>query len=434
MIHRPPPNVLHTESRQNSPSTFVRVDLVRLAADFAVLYDDPMPPLNSLKVLYATFDEIPGPKGASTHVLANVAALAAAGANIWLVTPGREDCDETLLDCGVRQIVLGCPDGNPIGRARTFREKLVHWLLPRSFDVLHVRSIFEGIPLVDPQARRSSKLLYEVNGFPSIELKYHYANLIDNRQLLDKLARQELDLLAAADRVVTVSQVNQTEIEERGVSPERIRLIRNGVDTQLFPFQSPVDVGEGPVEIAYVGTLATWQGVEVLIEAAGLLRRERSVRLRLLGPASRTRRAELERLVRRLRLDDVVEFLGTGTQGDVARLLHASHLTAVPLLPVDRNTQQGCCPLKLLEAMAAGCPVVASDLPVIRELATPELEVLLVRPQDARHLKNAITRLIESPGLAQSLAQAARMRVEREGTWTRATQELVDCYRELIAS
>lgn len=387
-----------------------------------------MPPLDSLQVLYTTFDEIPGPKGASTHVLANVAALAAAGANVWLVTPGREDRDVMSLDCGARQVILGCPDGNPIGRVRTFREKLVHWLAPRSFDVLHVRSIFEGIPLVDPHVRRSSRLLYEVNGFPSIELKYHYANLIDDRQLLDKLARQECDLLAAADRIVTVSQVNRDEIVARGAAPERVRVIRNGVDTQLFPFQSPTDVGAGPIEIAYVGTLATWQGIEVLIEAVGLLRRERPARLRLLGPASRARRDELERLVRRLRLDDVVEFLGTGTQADVVRLLHSSHLTAVPLLPVDRNTRQGCCPLKLLEAMAAGCPVVASDLPVVRELAEPELEVLLVRPHDARHLKNAITRLVDSPGLAQSLAQTARKRVEREGTWQRAARELVETY------
>ncbi len=390
-----------------------------------------MSDLSSLRVLYTAFDEVPSPKGASTHILAMVRALDRAGADVWLVTPGAEDRGAATLEGGLRQVVLGCPDSNALGRVRTFRDKLAHWLAARSFDVLHVRSIFEGIPLLDPRLRRDARLIYEVNGFPSIELKYHYARLSEDPTLVQKLTRQEDALLAGADRILTVSGVNRAAIESRGVPRDRIQVIPNGVDLERFPFQLPRTPADAVLQLCYIGTLTSWQGVEVLIEATGMLREQRPVRLRILGPSARGRRDELQRLVRRLRAENVVEFLGAGSQADVVRLLHESHATAVPLLAVDRNTRQGCCPLKLLEALAAGCPVVASDLPVVREIAESERHLLTVRPNDGRHLKNALARLVDTPGLAQSLALEARGHVARNWTWDRAADALVAVYREL---
>ena len=381
------------------------------------------------KILYTAFDEVPGPKGASTHIVEFVGALARAGAHVTLATPGAADVPERPCFDGATQVVFGCPDDNPLGRARTFREKLAAWLASRSFDVLHCRSIFEGIPLLDPRLRRDARIVYEVNGFPSIELKYHYSKAADDLVLQAKLERQENDLLAAADLVITVSDVNRAAIEARGVPPQRVRVIRNGVDHDRFGYHPPpVALAGEPLRLCYIGTLSAWQGLEVLIEAVDLLRVHRPAQLRILGPAGRGRRDELERVVRRLRLSDCVHFLGSGSQDDVVRLLHDSHATAVPLLAVDRNTRQGCSPLKLLEAMAAGCPVVASDLPVVRELATPEIHVATVHPHDARHLKNTLLRVVETPGLAEQLTRAAREHIERRHTWRRAAQELLQAY------
>ncbi|MFO0871780.1 MAG: glycosyltransferase family 4 protein [Pirellulales bacterium] len=407
----------------------------------------------SRRVLYTAFDEVPGPKGACTHILAFVRALAQAGCDVWLVTPGPADrasqsLAESLrpaqastaapppghlraVDSRIHHVVFGCPDTNPLGRARTFRVKLAHWLAARRFDVLHCRSIFEGIPLLRPEVRQQARLVYEVNGFPSIEMKYHYARLAEERPVIEKLARQENDLLAAADLVLTVSDVNRAAIAARGVPLPRVEVIRNGVDLETFPFAPPPPAAAGPVRVAYVGTAAPWQGLDTLIEAVAMLQAQRAVELAILGPVARSRRAELERLTRRLHVDQAVQLLGPGSQADVVRLLHASHLAAVPLLAVDRNTRQGCSPLKLLEALAAGCPVVASDLPVVRELAEPERHLITVRAGDARHLKNGLLRLVETEGLAESLATAARQHVEQHFTWERAGEALIRAYDSL---
>jgi glycosyltransferase involved in cell wall biosynthesis len=188
------------------------------------------------------------------------------------------------------------------------------------------------------------------------------------------------------------------------------------------------------MQLLYIGTLTAWQGIETLLTAVSLARRDFPMVLRLIGPTSRTRRQELERLLYRLDLQGVVRFLGPYPQAALNSFLHSSHAAIVPLLPVDRNTQQGCCPLKMLEAMAAGCPVIAADLPVVRELAAAGVHFLPVRPGDARSLKEAILQLAADPLLGCRLARQARERVATAFTWDNATQRLYDVYDRLLGS
>ena len=422
--------------------------------------------LESLKILYTSFDEVPRPKGASTHIEAFVRTLGARFGDVWLVTPGPADQPTRDFAPGVRQKVLGCPDDNPIGRARTFRAKLIAWLArcQINFDVIHFRSIMEGWSLLAPQVRRGAKLVHEVNGFPSIEMKYHYRKVTPADPLTAKLFEQELDCLDAADLIVTVSDVNRQEIVSRGVPPERIVVIRNGVDLERFPFQVAPPVPSSsvssaivasppasappassslatpsadstppePLRLAYVGTLTIWQGIETLLEAVELLSKQRPVRLRLLGAASPSRRRELDRVVRHLRIEESVEFLTSGDHEAVVRLLHDSHASVVPLLAVDRNVRQGCCPLKLLESFAAGCPVIASDLPVVNELGRPDEHFLSARAGDARSLKNALVRLTELADGGRAMARRAADHVRSQFTWTRAGERLVAEYERLM--
>src|SRR5947209_7291245 len=74
------------------------------------------------------------------------------------------------------------------------------------------------------------RFVFEVNGLPSVEWKYHYPAVADDRELLRKLRAMEDACLAAADLVVTVSRVTADYLSGRGVDPGRIRVIPNGVD------------------------------------------------------------------------------------------------------------------------------------------------------------------------------------------------------------
>jgi glycosyltransferase involved in cell wall biosynthesis len=371
---------------------------------------------NPRPIVYASFDRVPAAKGAATHIEANVRALGERFGSVILATPGPDDGPPRDFAPGVRQIVLGCPDDDVIGRAMTFRVKLRALLTQQAFDVIHFRSPLEGYALIgQPDAR----LVYEVNGLPSIEWKYHYPKLAGDDRLVRKLRHQEDACLTAASVILTVSDVNRAHLLQRGVQPAKVHVLRNGVDLDAFPYRDPPPV-EGPPRVLYFGTLSRWQGIETLIDAVALA----GGSLTVAGPGPRARLQELESRARRVNVP--LTLTGPLSRERLVEQLHAAHACAVPLAAVDRNTVQGCCPLKLLEALAAGCPVIASDLPVVREIVS-QREALLVPPDDPAGIALALGRL--DPGRAR----AGRRRVEAM-TWRASTDALIRLYECIFAS
>lgn len=82
--------------------------------------------------------------------------------------------------------------------------------------------------------------------------------------------------------------------------------------------------------------------------------------------------------------------------------------------------------------MASGTPLIASDLPVVRELVTNNVEGILVRPNSAKAIKDGMLRLRSESGLANRLGLAARQRAERQFSWSRAQDELVSAYESML--
>ena len=114
-------------------------------------------------------------------------------------------------------------------------------------------------------------------------------------------------------------------------------------------------------------------------------------------------------------------------------LHHSADVVVAPLTRNDRNLVQGCCPLKVLEAMACGTPLIASDLPVVRELVSDN-EAILVRAGSGKAIKDGMLRLRANTELGTRLSRAARERVEREFSWSRAQSSLIKAYEEMAAA
>jgi len=381
-------------------------------------------------LVYVSFDRFPSPKGAATHIDAFVRALASAFGHVDLVTLAP-DPEEAPYDApGVTHHGLDAQGENMIGRALDFRGRLQHWWGDRRPDVVHVRSIFEGYPLA--RARPCGALVAEINGLPSIELKYHYSAVADDAELLRKLEYQERVLVEAADVIVTPSSVTAAHVESLGA--RRVEVIPNGVDTDLFDYASPrlEELSSGrPLRLLQSGTMTAWQGVLLAVEALALYRRDYPATLTLVGPARRKQRRAIEDRALDLGVADAVTVMEPVSRATLAALHHEHDVALAPLLPNDRNLVQGCCPLKIVEAMAAGPLVVASDLPVVTELAENDKHALLVRPGSAKAIKDALLRVRADPGLV-ALSRAARARVEEQFTWARAGGELARVYRTVL--
>lgn len=405
-----------------------------------------------MDVVSLSFDRFPSPKGAATHIDAFARALGREFGNVRLVTipPNQAEVanhPEAWTADGVTHTSLPAEGATLFERVLSYRAHIWNWwkrefasrgLRPR---VAHVRSIHEGYPIAKAKSEFCERLVYEVNGLPSIELKYHYPAVADDRELIGKLRVQEQTCLDAADRIITVSHVNRRHLENRGVDPGKICVIPNGVDLEQFNWQPPrfherqaADVPRNPeMRMLYVGTLSPWQGILHAIDALALYRRDAAARLTIAGPIRNHERKAIEKHAWRLGVFDWIELVGPVAKSELAQHYHASDVVIAPLTRNDRNCDQGCCPLKVLEALASGTPLIASNLEVVRELCQDDQHALLVRVGSGKSIKDGMLRLRDEPALAARLSSAGRRHVETHFAWQAAQQSLLAVYREFMS-
>ncbi len=381
------------------------------------------------RVLYSAFDVVPSPKGASTHVAHFVSGLTGAGHEVTLVTPRAPGTTDEEQFHGARHLRVGTAGGgNFLARALEFGEAVAA-IAERDgpFDVVHYRSLWSGLPLVLARDRRRWRTVFEVNSLSAVELPFHYPRLRGTATLA-RVAALERITLAESDAIVCVSRVTRGYLARLGVAAERIHVIPNGVDPGTFaaPPLAPLD-GRVPVAL-YLGTLADWQGLSALVEAMPRVLARRPLRLRIVGRGRSRQRKDVARRIRRLGVEDDVALEPAVPHDEVPALVAAADVAVAPLAYDERNVVQGCCPLKLLEYMACGRPIVASDLPVVRELVRDERDALLVPAGAPEALADALLRLLGDEPLRQRLGAQAARRARERFTWRRAQDHLLKTY------
>lgn len=392
------------------------------------------------RVLYVAFDVVPSPKGASTHITHFVRGLTQAGYAVDLLTAGDTDLPVTGTYAGAAVTRVPQTGGeNFLSRALAFSQAVAeHVSSAPPYDVVHYRSLWGGLALTQAQARFGYKTLFEANGLPSVELKYHYPALREaavgspEASLLAKIREQELATLAGSDLVVCPSAVTRAYLASLGVPRGRLSVIANGVSpgefvvTPLPPLDSRVPT------LMYIGTLADWQGLELLIAALPRVLAERPVCLRIVGRGRGRQRKALARQIRKLGLEAHVSVEPAVPHHAVPALLAEADVCVAPLALNDRNVTQGCCPIKVIECMAVGRPLVASNLPVVRELAREEVDAVLFSPSEPDDLARQLLRVLGDRALAERLASSAASRARGSFTWHHAQKKLLRVYAHLL--
>jgi glycosyltransferase involved in cell wall biosynthesis len=311
---------------------------------------------------------------------------------------------------------------NFLERALGFGEELAKVIdaMPE-LDLAHFRDPWSGAAIA--LRPHDYATVYEVNALPSIELPHLYDL---GPATLAKVRALEMACCAAADRIVTPSETTARCLTSLGVDAGKIRVIPNGAD--LGP--PPGDRQECLSSILYFGAPQSWQGIETLIRAFARLADFPS--LKLVICASRESKAwkPYEKLAEKLHVD--IEWHYALPEEELAEFRRNALVSVAPLADCARNAEQGCAPLKIVESMACGVAVVASDLPPVRELITHGENGWLVHPDRPAELARALRILIEHPALARQLGAAARRTVEEKFTWARSIAALRSEYRALM--
>lgn len=385
------------------------------------------------KLLYVSFDIVPAPKGAAVHIEQFTRILSRLFDPLHLVTVSKEPTGaEHSVSPGVIQTTLPAPGDNLLMRVMHFRRFLQSWISNRRFDVVHFRSPFEGFPIAINKAKYCRFLVFEVNGLPSIELKYRYPLVAEDTVLMNKLIGQEQICLQAADLVITPSAITAKYLVDREVSISKIVVVPNGVSLSNFTYSSPLaSIENNTLRLLYFGTLAPWQGIEQAIRAIASPSSP-DCHLTVCGAGSPSQLRRLSHLATALGVADRLALRPTVDQSELRTLMHNSHALLVPLTANDRNLVQGCCPLKLLESMASGTPVIASDLPVVREIAGTDECLLFTKPGSPREIAEQLWRVSNESERMTKLSLAARHRIESEFTWAKAEERLLQAYTEMM--
>ena len=169
-----------------------------------------------------------------------------------------------------------------------------------------------------------------------------------------------------------------------------------------------------------------------MIESMPKLLELRRVRLRIVGSGRKRQRKELEKKIRKLGLCDSIQLEAPVPHHQVPGVISEADVCLAPLALNDRNITQGCCPIKILEYMSCGRPVVATNLPVVRELVREDMDALLFAPDDRDDMIRQILRLLSDRALAADLATRAAAGVRSRFTWHHAGKKLLKVYRGLM--
>ena len=217
---------------------------------------------------------------------------------------------------------------------------------------------------------------------------------------------------------IAVSEAARSFVARR-FHGSQIQVVPNGVEVELFADAAPAALPPGRA-ILFVNRLDPRKGFATMVEAFERVARSHPEAI-LLVAGDGPERGALERLPTSLR--PRVVMLGSVPHQELPPFHAAAEVFCAPA--VGRESFG----IVLVEAMAAGLPVVATDIPGYDEVVRDGIDGILVRPRDAAALAEALARVLDDPVLAKRLAEAGRDRA-RLYSWDRVTDQIEDLYLE----
>ncbi len=236
-------------------------------------------------------------------------------------------------------------------------------------------------------------------------------------QMQKKVARRIPDLL-------TVSSSSATDIaDDFGVSPDQLRVVPLGVDTELF---KPHDQPRVPGRIIAISSAdRPLKGIGHLLQAVAKLRGEHEVELQLVAKLEPN--GPTEKLIAELGISDIVHTSSGLSDAELAMLFASAEIACIPSLYEGFS-------LPAVEAMASGTPIVASRAGALPEVLGPDGECAdLVAPGDVGELTRALDRLLSSPERRHWLGTAGRRRALDVFSWESVAAQTVRVYEQAIA-
>lgn len=397
-----------------------------------------------MKFIYLTNSRLPGEKAHAIQIMKTCAALAA-NVSIKIVHANRvnrqwlrsvvdlkkyyklpRDVKRKLVySLDLFNVVPKLPFGKPFAyklvfaiQTITYHIALLPLLLNSSADVYYTRDSLTAALLIILRKKNTSTVIYESHRFPTSRL---------GRLLSMWLVHQ-------LDGIVVLTDLLAIRYLELGISENRIVVVPDAVDVHDFDLCSKLEarkhlsIDESIFVVMYVGHMYKWKGVDTLVEAASHLSDNEQIWLIGGTPEELPR---IEQLAKQLELTNI-HLEGYVPYEHISTYMAAADVLVIPNSGESDVSKFYTSPIKLFEYMAAKRPIIASNLPSLREIIVHGETAFLVEPDDSHLLSRAIQRLRLDSDLSSRLVDNAAILVN-EYSWSSRSDRILEFVNSIVS-
>jgi glycosyltransferase involved in cell wall biosynthesis len=289
-------------------------------------------------------------------------------------------------------------------------------------DIVYVRAHFAALPTAAWALWRHKPIVQELNGtYDDVYLAWPGFKML--RPLLVSAQRRQI---RSATLVIAVTEGLATWAQ-REAKAHHVATVPNGANTDLFTPDGPLARDLPPRFVCFVGGLARWQGVDVMLEATRDPQWPAGVPLVIVGDgacAAEVRAAAKE--------SDRISYLGPVPYRSVPSIVRGATAMLSVQPSLRRTTTGGIHPLKVFEALACAVPVIVTDHPGQADLVRAEGCGWIVPPDDPAAVARAVAEAIADPDFAAARGLRGRETVLREHSWDARAAATHSLLRDLL--
>jgi glycosyltransferase involved in cell wall biosynthesis len=296
----------------------------------------------------------------------------------------------------------------------------------RSFDVIHfiINPVLKdgGYPLLRFAKTARAATLLNIHGIIPVEYLMDAPCNKTFRSIMYKNLSNTIRSCKHVDKIVTFSEFMRNQIVDwYGVRREKIVVIPNGVDLKRFSNSNRVQRLDGDPAILYFGYLSNLKGIDLMIDAVSRLRYELpNLKLHLVGHGNKT---FFEMLTKKKHVEKVVVFHGYADPSSAPMYYRSADFCIFP-----SRFNYG---ITLLESMASGVPVIASNCGGTSEIISQGENGLLFEPENIDELPNAILALSQDSNLRKRISSNALKTIVNY-SWENIAIKYLTLYQDLI--
>jgi glycosyltransferase involved in cell wall biosynthesis len=396
-----------------------------------------------MRVLYITLENLSFHKGSVVHVKEIIAGLRRRGHHVGLVASSFAPVEKVDRFYNLEHTSATLRKWFNLKKQPYVISSLCLFvyllrILPQ-YDLIYARDFHTVLIALIPRLFYRKRLIYEINGIANEEMGLRGETLW-NRIMVSLIRIAERIAAKSSEKIISVTPQISSYLKKKYNSPsQKIEIVGNGVNIEEYrplPKDGTADLWKERFGIApddrivmFVGNIARWQGVEVLVDVAfRILNEEQGVKFVIVGEG-----VLKEGLVRRVLgsgYERSIIFTGMIDYSIVPQLINLADICVAPFI-WRRNEKTGVSPLKIFEYMACGKPVIASRIEGL-EFIEVEGAGRLTTPGDPESLKEVLSGLLNNPEARLEMGKRGLQVAQERFDWSIKAIQIEGILKKLV--